>query len=523
MQDVRRSVAPTGRAEPRVPAPVPAPRRVPAPAVQPAPAAPAATRRATAWERRYRGAVVVGDLLSLVLATALVALVSPTLEVGVTGDAARVPAPVTAVVVLLTTVVSLALHRAWEPRVLGTGPEELARLVRSVVSVVAVLAVVAFGLELDSGRHWLFLVMPLFGVVALVVRYALRKALHAARARGRYLHTVLACGDAEAVADLVARTRRATEAGWEVRGVCLREMSRRGDDPPPVRPTDVAGVPVVGTPDEVAALVREHGYSAVAILPSSTWTRARTQELAWELEGSGAELVLAPVLTEVAGPRLHVAPVSGMPLMRVSAPYFSGPRKVAKTAVDVVVAGLALLALSPVLLAIALAVRLDSPGPALFLQERVGKDGRTFRVVKFRTMVVDAEARLAALAADNQAGGVLFKLRRDPRVTRVGAVLRRYSVDELPQLLNVLTGSMSLVGPRPPLPSEVARYESAVGRRLLVTPGMTGLWQVSGRSDLSWEESVRLDLRYVENWSLALDATILWKTVAAVVRRDGAY
>lgn len=477
-----------------------------------------------AWERRYRRAVVVGDLVALALAISVVVVFSPRLDVRVVDHSVRVVAPVFAMVLVMGTLASFGVHRAWEPRVLGSGLEEFRRVGHAVLSLIAVLAVVAFALKLDSGRRWVFLVLPLFLILALVIRYLLRRVLHRARARGRYLHTVLACGDADAVADLVRRTRASVQAGWRVDGVCLREMvPRPGGAPLPPRPTEVAGVPVVGTPDDIVGLVLSRGYNAVAILPSSTWTRTRTQELAWQLEGSGAEVVLAPVLTEVAGPRLHATPVAGMPLLRVSAPCFSGPRKVAKGLFDVTAAVAALFVLWPVLMAIGVAVRLDSPGPALFFQERVGKDGDTFRVVKFRTMVRDAEAQMAQLAQKNQGAGPLFKMHDDPRVTRVGAFLRRYSIDEVPQLLNVLTGSMSLVGPRPPLATEVALYEAAVGRRLLVKPGMTGLWQVGGRSNLDWDETVRLDLNYVENWSFALDALILCKTVAAVCRRQGAY
>jgi exopolysaccharide biosynthesis polyprenyl glycosylphosphotransferase len=216
--------------------------------------------------------------------------------------------------------------------------------------------------------------------------------------------------------------------------------------------------------------------------------------------------------------------VSGLPLLHVEEPEFAGARRLIKGAVDRVAAACALLLLSPVLLAIALAIRLTSRGPAFFLQTRIGKGGREFTVVKFRTMVVDAEARRAALLERNERSeGLLFKIRSDPRVTPVGRVLRKYSLDELPQFVNVLTGSMSLVGPRPPLPEEAALYGDDVKRRLLVKPGVTGLWQISGRSDLTWDESVRLDLRYVENWSLTLDLMILWKTAGAVFRGAGAY
>lgn len=247
------------------------------------------------------------------------------------------------------------------------------------------------------------------------------------------------------------------------------------------------------------------------------------QRLAWELEDTPAEMVVAPVLMEVAGPRLHVSSVLGMPLLRVSAPVFNGARRIIKSLADWVSAFLLLVLLAPALLVIAAAVKVTDGGPVIYRQRRIGRNGTTFTMLKFRSMVVDADAQLSRLRAANEADGPLFKLRRDPRVTRIGAVLRRYSLDELPQLLNVLTGRMSLVGPRPPLPEESDAYDSEVRRRLLVKPGLTGLWQVSGRSDLSWAESVRLDLRYVENWSLALDAVILWKTVRAVLKKQGAY
>ncbi|HEY4454404.1 MAG TPA: exopolysaccharide biosynthesis polyprenyl glycosylphosphotransferase, partial [Pseudonocardiaceae bacterium] len=213
----------------------------------------------------------------------------------------------------------------------------------------------------------------------------------------------------------------------------------------------------------------------------------------------------------------------GMPLLRVSAPAFTGARRVVKGIFDRVAAGLLLTVFSPLFLVVALLIKLDSKGPVLYRQQRIGKDEQAFTMLKFRTMAADAESRRADLLPVNQGAGPLFKLRVDPRITRIGGWLRRYSVDELPQLVNVLAGSMSLVGPRPPLPEETRTYAPATRRRLLVKPGLTGLWQVSGRSDLPWDEAIRLDLRYVEDWSLALDAVILWKTVRAVLLGNGAY
>jgi exopolysaccharide biosynthesis polyprenyl glycosylphosphotransferase len=286
--------------------------------------------------------------------------------------------------------------------------------------------------------------------------------------------------------------------------------------------SDAVDVPVGGLGDALA-LAHELAVDTIAVTSASETAAQYLRTLSWQLEGTGIELLVAPGLIEVAGPRLHIRPFEGLPLLSVEQPRFEGWSRVVKGVADRTVAALALLVLSPLLLAIALAVGVSSPGPVLYRQERVGINGRSFTMLKFRSMVQDADRQVDALRDDNISDGLLFKLRSDPRVTPVGRWLRRLSLDELPQLFNILGGSMSLVGPRPPLPSEVARYDSSVSRRLLVKPGLTGLWQVSGRSDLPWEEAVRLDLRYVENWSLALDLLILWKTARAVLSRSGAY
>jgi len=261
----------------------------------------------------------------------------------------------------------------------------------------------------------------------------------------------------------------------------------------------------------------------VAVLACPEMDGTRLRELAWDLEKTGTEMCVAPALLDVAGPRTTIRPVAGLPLLHVDHAELAGGKKVIKEVFDKVSALLALLLLAPLFVAIALTIMISDRGPAFFRQTRIGKDGQPFRLWKFRTMVVDAEARKAELLAQNNGNGALFKMHRDPRVTRAGALLRRWSLDELPQLFNVLLGDMSLVGPRPALPVEVAEYGDHMRRRLVVKPGITGLWQVSGRSDLAWDEAERLDLRYVENWSLALDLQILWKTLAAVTRGSGAY
>ncbi len=266
----------------------------------------------------------------------------------------------------------------------------------------------------------------------------------------------------------------------------------------------------------------EHEIDVVAIAPTPGWTPKRLHRLAWQLEGSGVELVVDPGLMEIGGPRLHMAPVDGLPLLRLTEPRFSGVTRVAKNVFDRTMAASLVLVFAPVFLTLAALIKRDG-GPVFYRQERIGLGGQSFRMVKFRSMVMNAEEQVGSLLAGNDGSGPLFKMKADPRVTSIGRTLRRLSLDELPQLFNVVAGTMSLVGPRPPLAREVETYAADARRRLLVRPGMTGLWQVSGRSDLSWEESVRLDLRYVENWSPALDLSILWKTVGAVFRGRGAY
>ncbi|MFC0439586.1 sugar transferase [Kutzneria buriramensis] len=412
---------------------------------------------------------------------------------------------------------SLTACRAWSTAVLGQEAEEFRRLGKAIVAAAVVLAVVSLGLNVQGVRGWIFVVTPTIALVAFPLRYILRQLLHRRRRAGRCLLPVMVAGSVDTATDLIARTRREPHNGWRIEAVCA------GGQSDPVEHGEIDGVPVVGQLDDLADRVRRGGYRVVAVTPDPYWTPLRLQRLAWQLEGTSTEMVVAPVLMEVAGPRVHVTGVLGLPLLRVSAPTFTGARRVVKEIVDKIGALVLLAALSPVLLAIATAIRLGDRGPALYRQRRIGKDGRPFTILKFRTMVVDADRHRGDLQAGNEAAGPLFKMRRDPRVTAIGAVLRRFSIDELPQLFNVLGGTMSLVGPRPPLPSEVQAYGPDMLRRLLVKPGLTGLWQVSGRSDLPWDESVRLDLRYVEDWSLALDALILWKTVRAVVRGQGAY
>ncbi len=326
-------------------------------------------------------------------------------------------------------------------------------------------------------------------------------------------HRVIATGTERAVAELVREIRREPGSGYTVVGVCVDRAGSRS----------VEGLPVLGGSRDVVDVLRRERADTVAVGAWSSYSQVDLRRLGWQLEGTGADLLVAPSLTDVAGPRISFRPVSGLSLIHVEQPQFRGVRRVMKGLFDRSVAlGLLVVAAVP-MLAIAAIVRATSTGLALFRQTRVGLDGRHFTMLKFRSMRVTAEEELQGLLDRNEKDGVLFKMRDDPRVTPIGTWLRRFSLDELPQLVNVLRGDMSLVGPRPPLPREVEQYGDDVRRRLLVKPGITGLWQVKGRSDLSWEESVRLDLYYVENWSPALDAQILWRTASAVLASRGAY
>lgn len=410
--------------------------------------------------------------------------------------------------------ITMTLSGGYDDRFIGTGSDEFRKLLNAGVSLTAALAIFSYATYSELSRLFLLIAMPGVTVLDLVARLCLRKWLHRMRAAGRFMFTVVAVGHDRGVSDLITELRRENYHGMQVVAACVAN---------PYDHAEVAGIPVLGGLDDVAAAVRRCAADTVAVTACPEIDAVKLRGLAWELEKTGTDLCVAPSLLDVAGPRTTIRPTAGLTLLHVDHPQLSGARQAVKSLFDRVMAGLALVLLSPLFLVLATAIRLHDGGPALFIQTRVGKDGHAFRLFKFRTMVVDAEERLARLQASNDLDGVLFKMRRDPRITTIGARLRKWSMDELPQLVNVLIGDMSLVGPRPALPAEAEKYADYVRRRLVVKPGMTGLWQVNGRSDLSWEDSVRLDLRYVENWSFALDLQILWKTISVIIRGSGAY
>ncbi|WP_308011154.1 sugar transferase [Streptomyces sp. AC495_CC817] len=357
-------------------------------------------------------------------------------------------------------------------------------------------------------------------VCTLISRRRIHRHLTEARRAAQVVDRVLVVGEPGALDDTVRRLASSTDHPCAVVGTVVV-----GD-----------GTPVDGTPADrldfgadgaagrrLVDTARRHRADLVLLAPGARLTGDRLRELCWALHDAGLPVALTPGLVETSVKRLKAYSIAGLTLLRIEPPLDGGAQAALKAATDRCAAALGLLLLSPLLVLLTAAIRLDSRGPALYRQQRVGRDQETFTMWKFRSMVIDADRRMAELQARNEHDGLMFKMRRDPRVTRVGRVLRRTSLDELPQLFNVLRGDMSMIGPRPPLPEEVASYDATAMRRLRVKPGMTGLWQVSGRSDLSWDETIQLDLHYVDNWSLSSDLDVMSRTLRAVVDGRGAY
>lgn len=423
---------------------------------------------------------------------------------------------VVAPVLIASWMALLAAFRTRDPRIVGVGGDEYRRVVTASLVAVASVAALAYALQVDLARGYVAIAFPLGLLLLALGRKGVRGSLARRRARGERLQDVLLVGDLDDVRYVGRRIAATPSAGYRVRAV-ITDCAARGS----VVDLGVASAPVLDGVDAVLDRARSEGVSAVVVAGAVAGGHERLRRLGWQLEAQGVELVVSSPLADIAAGRVHERPVDGLPLMHVETPDYG--RRLGKRTLDVIGAGIGLLLLAPVFAVLAFVIRADDRGPVFFRQTRVGRGGREFSILKFRTMCVDAEARMAALAQSNEGAGPLFKMKDDPRVTRVGGFLRRTSLDELPQLWNVLTGSMSLVGPRPALPREVALYEDFADRRLLVTPGITGLWQVSGRSDLDWADGVRLDLHYVENWSFVHDVVILARTIPSVLRSRGAY
>jgi exopolysaccharide biosynthesis polyprenyl glycosylphosphotransferase len=409
---------------------------------------------------------------------------------------------------------ALEVAGAYDSRFIGVGSDEFRRVVNAGISLTAAVAILSYATKTDVARGFVVVALPSMTVIDVLVRYRFRKRLHYFRARGKCLRKVVVVGHSDVVVQLVNVLRRDTYHGLSIVASCVV-----GSD---ISAT-IDGIPMVAGIGSIVDIVERCQADTVAVLACPEMIGPRLRDLAWTLEKTGTNLCVAPALLDVAGPRTTIRPIAGLPLLHMDHPEFTGTRWLIKSAFDRIAAVIGLVFLLPLFGLLAAAIKLHDGGPVFFRQTRVGKDGQPFTLFKFRTMVVDAEQRKSDLIARSDGNGVLFKMRHDPRVTQVGGLLRRYSLDELPQLFNVLVGDMSLVGPRPALPEEATEYADHVRRRLAVKPGITGLWQINGRSNLPWDEAVRLDVSYVENSSFVLDLQILWKTWAAVTHGNGAY
>jgi exopolysaccharide biosynthesis polyprenyl glycosylphosphotransferase len=420
--------------------------------------------------------------------------------------------------ILVSWIAVLEIYSTRDSRTFGSGVTEYKRVVQSTLKLFGALAIAMVFVRFDVARGYFAIALPLGLVLLTGSRWLWRRWLNQQRSRGEYLSRVIVIGETSDVEYVVNQIESNVAAGYKISGVALSALDKTLELRPPL-----VRVPVLSTLADVSRMVEVTGADAVIAAGPLPGGSTYIRELGWKLEATGTELVLASRLTNVAGPRIHWRPVDGLPLVHVELPQYAGGKHVLKRVVDVVVASLALLVLSPLLLVLAIIVKRDSAGPVIFRQVRAGKNGVPFHMLKFRSMVQTAETDIESLRELNEGSGPLFKIRNDPRVTKCGRWMRKYSLDELPQFWNVLTGEMSLVGPRPPLPLEVQGYEKFTHRRLLIKPGITGLWQVNGRSTLPWEESIRLDLYYVENWSLTGDLAILWRTFKAMRSPVGAY
>ncbi|MBB3747830.1 exopolysaccharide biosynthesis polyprenyl glycosylphosphotransferase [Mycolicibacterium sp. BK634] len=415
---------------------------------------------------------------------------------------------------------ALGLNGYRARRTVGRGVSEYTSVVLATLQLFGLIAIGALLFHVDISRPYLAIAFPLGLAGLLVSRRYWRKVAVAELSRAEHQVSVLVVGSSRSATDVAATFVRDPSAGYRVVGVCT-----------PAGPTvrdhsiDVDGrsIPIVGIDQAIADAVRRTGAHTVALAATDHLHPTEIRRLIWELDSLGVDLLIAPGLVDIAEDRLHSRPVAGMAMFEVTKPQHEGANSAAKRAFDIVFTTIALIVVAPLFALAALAVRLSSPGPVFYVSERIGLRGTTFKMLKFRSMVDGADAGASAMIAADGSTPMFWKAKDDPRVTRVGKVIRKYSIDELPQFINVLRGDMSVVGPRPQVRREVDSYDYLVRRRLSVKPGLTGLWQISGRSDLQTEDAVRLDLSYIENWSPIKDLVIIVKTIKTVLSGDGAY
>lgn len=472
------------------------------------------------WQQQYSARLRTTDSVIVCAAVALAQLV----RFGDSPNHSGYPGPVMTLFSCLFAALWLSLIAVFHTRstrIIGAGIDEYRRIASASFWTFGIIAMVTLLAKIELARGYLAVALPAGTLALLASRNMWRKYVWHKRAHGQYQTMVLAIGDRSGVAHLARELIRNPKDGYVVVGVCIA-----GYGPPRGDTLTVGGqeIPILGDETTGPAALDSCGADTVVVTRTEHFGVHGIRELMWQLETTAADLVVAPGVVDVAGARLTLRPIAGFPLLHVEKPQYEGTQRFLKRAFDFCFALGALIVTAPLFLASAIAIKLSSKGPIFYRAERIGLDGEPFTMLKFRTMVDGADAQVERLLPLNEgAGGILFKIHQDPRVTGVGRILRRFSIDELPQFINVLKQDMSVVGPRPPLRREVENYDGEVKRRLLVKPGVTGLWQVSGRSDLSWEDSVRLDLSYVDNWSMAGDLVIIARTLRAVLASDGAY
>lgn len=460
------------------------------------------------WYPKYRAALQIGDALAIAISLAL----SFWLRFGSDGEPQKTEL-LMPILVGLTWMLFLSLTDSRNRRVLAVGLQEYRRVIAAGLYTFGALAIASYLFKTEPSRFVFAMALPLGIGMLLVWRWFLRLQLTRARRHGR----------ASVPAVLVGNRSHVHRVA--------RDLSRRGElgiVPAAAVYTDASAVSTANEPDldhilisQVPGLVAGGHYGAVVVVDGVT--PAYSRSLTWSLERYPVEILFVSELFDMAGPRMTVQTMEGMDLVHVDLPRFTGWPLRAKRIFDIAFSSVALVMLSPVFLAIAVAIKLDDRGPVMFKQRRIGLNGKEFTIHKFRTMRTDAEQLLEQLRSQSIGNGVLFKMDDDPRITRIGRFLRKYSLDELPQFWTVLGGHMSVVGPRPHLAKELDEFPDEGLRRLLIKPGITGLWQVSGRSDLSLDDSIKLDLRYVENWSLIGDLVVILKTIKTMLVTKGAY
>ncbi len=473
--------------------------------------------RSRNWYDRYHIALCASDAVAIT--TAVVATYmwrfGERLHVSVADTA--LPYVVVAASIALLWWLVLTARDTRARGVVGGGLEEYRRVINASLYAFAGIAIAAYLMGAEISRQFFLVLLPLGTFLVLFGRWASRQVLHRRRAMGGAFTPTIVVGATDAVRDVVRDLRRNGNAGYRPVAVALRQSE---SNTAIMASPEMADLPVI----DLASIVRhvaEHRVRAVVVAPGLPGPVVR--QLAWQLENSLVRLMFVPSLVDVAGPRMTVHQMQDLSLVSVDLPKYSGWNHALKRAFDLVFSIVALVLLTPVLVVVAVLVKSEDGGPVIFRQERIGANGEPFVIHKFRTMCVDAEARIDAMIVAAGGQALLFKVEDDPRITKIGKVLRKFSLDELPQFWTVLRGGMSIVGPRPQVAREVAEYSNAAQRRLLIKPGITGLWQVNGRSSLSVEDSIRFDLRYVENWSLIGDLTIILRTVRVVLHSSGAY